>query len=159
MNGPRERTAQPVLPPWAVPVFGLLLALLLVAVGTVRFSGRDIREPDAPTVAERALRITDAKTSIQVHDASTGALIEEFHGVDGEASFVRGSVRALVREREMRELPHDAAPFRLLARADGRLTLLDPATGQRLDLEAFGARNAAIYARLLQPTPRTTTLQ
>ncbi|MBC7781542.1 MAG: photosynthetic complex assembly protein PuhC, partial [Proteobacteria bacterium] len=37
----------------------------------------------------------------------------------------------------------------LIGRADGRLTLADPATGQRIDLESFGPTNAAVFARLI----------
>ena len=42
-----------------------------------------------------------------------------------------------------------AAPFELIARADGRLTLIDTATEARIDLESFGPTNAAVFARLL----------
>ena len=142
--------AAPILPRGAVPVFGLLLAAVVVAIAAVRWSGIDIRTPDAPTVAERAMFFTDTDHhSVAVHDARSGALIAEFHGVEGEASFLRGSLRALVRERGMRGIGNKE-PFVVRARADGRLTLFDPATGERLDLESFGASNAAVYAKLLQ---------
>jgi hypothetical protein len=38
--------------------------------------------------------------------------------------------------------------MKLLGRADGRLTLLDPSTQQRIDLEAFGPSNVAVFAGL-----------
>jgi hypothetical protein len=38
--------------------------------------------------------------------------------------------------------------MQLLGRADGRLTLLDPSTQQRIDLEAFGPSNASVFAGL-----------
>ena len=41
--------------------------------------------------------------------------------------------------------------FRLTAWRDGRLTLDDPTTGSRLDLEAFGTTNEGAFARLLSP--------
>jgi putative photosynthetic complex assembly protein len=127
----------------------LLLAALVAWVAWVRASGTDIRTPDAPTVAERSLRFSDsASGSVLVEDARSGARLAEFHGVEGEASFLRGSLRALVRERGKRGIGN-TEPFVLRARADGRLTLVDPSTGERLDLESFGARNAAVYARLL----------
>ena len=44
-------------------------------------------------------------------------------------------------------------PFELIARADGRLTLVDPATGERVDLESFGPTNAGAFARLLTAQP------
>jgi putative photosynthetic complex assembly protein len=62
-------------------------------------------------------------------------------------------LRALARERQKRDLGAGPA-FELIARADGRLTLNDPATGERLDLESFGPTNAAVFARLLTAGPQ-----
>jgi putative photosynthetic complex assembly protein len=59
-----------------------------------------------------------------------------------------GALRALARERKIRGLD-GSAPFLLIGRADGRLTLEDPATGQRIDLESFGPMHAGTFARLL----------
>lgn len=124
---------------------GLLLATLL-GVAAVRWSGAEIRQPDAPPIAQRSLRFEDsADGSVRVIDARTGLQIDS---VAGEAGFLRGSLRALTRERKLRGLGSGPA-FELLARSDGRLTLADPATGQRLDLESFGPTNAAIYRRWL----------
>jgi putative photosynthetic complex assembly protein len=124
---------------------GLLLATLL-GVAAVRWSGTEIRQPDAPPIAQRSLRFEDsADGSVRVIDARTGLQIDS---VAGEAGFLRGSLRALTRERKLRGVGSGPA-FELLARSDGRLTLADPATGQRLDLESFGPNNAAIYRRWL----------
>jgi putative photosynthetic complex assembly protein len=48
------------------------------------------------------------------------------------------------------------APFELIAQADGRLTLHDPATGKRVELESFGPTNAANFSRLLALPARST---
>ena len=40
-------------------------------------------------------------------------------------------------------------PFRLTRWADGRLSVEDPTTGRRVDLGAFGAVNAASFAKLM----------
>lgn len=132
-----------------------LAALVLVSVtgvATVRLSGVEIRSPDAGPVATRSLRFEDRSDgSVAVIDGKTGLEIER---VQGEAGFLRGALRALARERRKRELGPEAA-FELIARADGRLTLSDPATGERIDLESFGPTNAGTFARLLtaQPNP------
>jgi hypothetical protein len=42
--------------------------------------------------------------------------------------------------------------FELIGHTDGRLTLLDPATGQRINLESFGPTNMSSFAKL-QPAP------
>ncbi len=62
--------------------------------------------------------------------------------------FLRGTLRALVRERRQYGVG-DEVPFRLLRGADGSLILYDPAIGRRLDLRAFGPTNAGAFASLL----------
>jgi putative photosynthetic complex assembly protein len=138
-------------PPNAIPR-GLLIAMAamvlvtVVGVGAVRLSGTSIHSPDARVAALRSLRFTDgADGSVEIRDGKTGAVIER---VQGEAGFLRGALRALARERRKRDLGPEAA-FDLIGRADGRLTLSDPATGERIDLESFGPTNAATFARLL----------
>lgn len=133
-------------PRWVLLLAATVLAGTVVSVGTLRLSGAEVREPDAPSISTRALRFEDrADGSIAVLDPATGAEVER---IQGEAGFVRGTLRALARERQMRGLGPQQ-PFELHARADGRLTLLDPATGERVDLESFGPANAANFARLL----------
>jgi putative photosynthetic complex assembly protein len=126
---------------------GALLLAVLVGVATVRLSGTEIRTPDAAAVAQRSLRFEDRPDgSVAVLDARNGQQIEAIHG---EAGFLRGALRALARERRKQGLGAEPA-FELVARADGRLTLLDPATGER---ESFGPTNAATFARLLTVQP------
>jgi len=131
-----------------VPMLALaaLVLISLISVAVVRWSGMSVHTPDAPPVATRMLRFEDRPDgSIAVIDAASGRLLER---VQGEQGFLRGSLRALARERRMREVGA-LPPFELAARADGRLTLTDPATGARLDLESFGPTNAAVFARML----------
>jgi putative photosynthetic complex assembly protein len=124
-----------------------LIVATLVAVATVRLTGMPIHSPDAEAAVTRALRFEDRPDgSVAVIDAKDGRLVET---VTGEQGFLRGALRALTRERIRRGLGPEH-PFELIGRADGRLTLVDPATGQRVDLESFGPTNAAVFARLLQ---------
>jgi putative photosynthetic complex assembly protein len=140
------------VPRQAVLGLGALLLVTLLAVAAVRLSGTEIRTPDAPTADQRSLRFEDGPDgSVRVLDARSG---EHIDSVSGEAGFLRGSLRALVRERKMRGIGSGPA-FELIARTDGRLTLMDPATGERLDLESFGPSNSAIYRRWLQGSPAT----
>jgi putative photosynthetic complex assembly protein len=136
-----------------VPLMLLASAVLATVVGVaaVRLSGVQVRQPDAATVSSRLLRFQDGpQGSVQAVDAASGAMVQQFHGEQG---FLRGALRALARERRMREMS-PMLPFELSARADGRLTLTDTATGARLDLESFGPTNAAVFARLLKPEPQ-----
>lgn len=129
---------------------GGVLALTLLAAGWVRLSGTPIRAPDAPAVTQKALRFEDRPDGgIAVIDAATG---REFDTVSGQAGFVRGTLRGLARERKRMGLGPQQ-PFMLIGRADGRLSLHDPATGRIVDLESFGPVNAGVFARLLEPAP------
>ncbi len=136
------------------PLFGAaaLVALALVAAGVGRLATRP-----APSVVgavmERDLRFADrADGAILVYQEGVAAPLTV---VTGQAGFLRGTLRALARERRLDRLGADA-PFRLSAWADGRLTLDDTATGQRIELEAFGSDNAAVFARLLAARGKTS---
>jgi putative photosynthetic complex assembly protein len=97
-------------------------------------------------VHTRQLRFEDRPDgAVAVIDADSGRLLDT---LQGEQGFLRGALRALARERRLRAVGAEP-PFELSARSDGRLTLTDPSTGQRLDLEAFGPTNAGVFARLL----------
>lgn len=134
-----------VVPRGPLIAITLLLILSVLSVAAVRLSGLEIREADAPAVKVRALRFEDRPDgAVTVLDAGSGRVIDQLYGEQG---FVRGVMRGLARERKRRGV--DSGPaFELIARGDGRLTLSDPATGQRVDLESFGP-NAREFARLL----------
>ena len=130
----------------------MFASLALVAV--VRWSGAEIRHADSPSQQVRLLRFEDRPNGdIGVVNAQTGADVAQF---SGEQGFLRGALRAMARERKRRDLG-PMEPFELHARTDGRLTLIDPATHMRLDLESFGPTNAGLFAQLLQDpqTPKT----
>ena len=124
---------------------GVMLLAMLVAVGLARWSGLDPRTPDAAVQWQRDLQFRDLPGGdIAVLDHGTGQQVARF---TGEQGFLRSSLRALARERHRESLSGDA-PFLLIGRTDGRLTLQDPSTGQRIDLESFGPSNAAVFASL-----------
>ena len=127
---------------------GLVLATV-VSAGAARLTGIGAAQTnDAPPVATRELRFEDRDDgSIDILDAGTQRRID--HVAPGTNGFLRSAMRGMVRERKRSGVGPEI-PFRLLGRADGRLTLEDPATGRRIDLESFGATNAAVFARLLQ---------
>ena len=131
--------------PWAVKLLGSMLLLILMGVGFARLQGYSAQEADAATVWQRDLVFTDGpEGSVLVIDAHSNKEIAKF---EGEQGFLRSTLRALVRERR-REGMGSATPLNLIGRADGRLTLLDPSTRQRIDLEAFGPTNAAVFGNL-----------
>lgn len=148
-----HESAPDTMPRGPLLVIAALLLVVLAGVASVRLSGTSIREPDASAIAVRSLRFEDRPDgSVAVLDARTGLQVES---VQGEAGFLRGALRAMARERRKQGLGAEPA-FDLIARADGRLTLSDPATGERVDLESFGPTNAGTFARLLTVQPATT---
>lgn len=138
-------------PRWVLLCAGGLLAFTLIAVGLVRITGNGPDQKPAPGTAERALRFEDRPDgSIAVVDGKTGALVAS---VQGEQGFLRGALRALAKQRKARGVGAEQ-PFELIARTDGGLTLFDPVTNQRVDLESFGPTNAAAFAPLLTAQPK-----
>lgn len=146
-------------PRWFLVGAGALIVFSLASVALVRITGsgpdqlaaRAAREGTI-AIEQRALRFEDRPDGgVAVIDGRTGALLTT---VQGEQGFLRGALRTLAHQRRARDLGAEQ-PFQLIAHADGRLTLFDPATGQRIDLESFGPSNAGVFARLLAlPAPQ-----
>ena len=128
-------------------LWGAVLCVLL-AVGAARLSGYQPPPPAETAVLEsRAVLFKDgAGGEVDVYASDSGRLL--LHLRPGEGSFLRGVVRALARERRSRDID-PAAPFLLSRHSDGGLVLTDDATGERIDLQAFGPTNAGTFARLL----------
>jgi putative photosynthetic complex assembly protein len=123
---------------------GAGLLAVLAAVAAVRLTGRGPQPQDAATASVRVLRFEDTPAGgIRVIDHASGA---ELDLMTGEQGFLRGVLRSLMRERRRSELDL-RAPLQLIARVDGRLTLVDPSTGRRIDLESFGPSNVAVFER------------
>lgn len=128
-----------------------VLALAVAAAGTGRVIGAGPMLPPASVLAARAIRFADLPDGgIAVSDARDGHRVGY---VAAEADgFLRASVRGLVQARKQAG-QGPAVPFELTQWSDGRLTLDDPTTRRRIDLEAFGPTNAARFARLLAGAP------
>ena len=136
------------------PLFavGAMVVAVVIAVAAVRWSGVDIRQPDAPAVVTQLLRFEDRPDgSIAVFRATDNRLVDT---ITGQSGFVRGTLRGMARERRRQDFG-SAPPFELIGRADGRLTLHDPSTGRIVDLESFGPVNAGEFARLLSLAVKT----
>jgi putative photosynthetic complex assembly protein len=152
---PTPAMQRQILPKHIALVLGLVMLATLILVAVVRYSGVDIRYADSPSQQVRLLRFADMDNGdIGVINAQDGSELARF---SGEQGFMRGALRAMARERKRRDIgPMD--PFELHARTDGRLTLIDPATHMRLDLESFGPTNAGLFAQLLQDPPAPKTI-
>ena len=123
-----------------------LLAVVILLVGNFVRSGKLEHQADADIVAKKTLRFRDLPSgAVGMISADNRQMITQ---VEGQAGFVRGILRALARDRRIRHISSDDA-FELISRADGRLTLIDLATNNRIDLESFGKDNAAEFAAFL----------
>jgi putative photosynthetic complex assembly protein len=135
-----------VIPKAILAGAGAMILISLTLVSAVRLMDLPTHEPDAPAAITREFRFEDrADGGIDVIDARTSRTVEVIHG---ESGFLRGAVRSLARDRK-RDGLGSAAPFLLVARSDGRLTLMDPQTNKRIDLESFGPTNANVFTALL----------
>ncbi len=157
MNGATTATLGPdTFPRWVLWCAGGVLAFALISVGMVRLTGNgpdQLAASAAATLAQakqsRALRFEDRPDgSIAVLDGLNGAALVS---VQGEQGFLRGALRALTRERRARGLGAEV-PFQLVSRQDGGMTLLDPLTSQRVDIDSFGPSHVAAFAPLLVAT-------
>jgi putative photosynthetic complex assembly protein len=135
-----------------------LIGFSILAAIVGRIDGQGAQEPVSTPVAERLLRFEDrADGAVLVYDAQKNPTDLGATPIDvavGENGFLRGTLRGFARTRHLSGVQADA-PFRLTAWADGRLTLVDPATGRHTELEAFGIDNVKVFANFL-PLPART---
>jgi putative photosynthetic complex assembly protein len=137
-------------PQWVLYCAAGIIAFSLISVGLIRITGNGPDQKAAAPTVQRSLIFQDQHDGgVRVEDGLTGKTLAVLHGEQG---FVRGTLRALSRERYSRGIGSEV-PFDLIARVDGRVTLFDPSTGQRVDLESFGPTNTGEFARFLAMQP------
>ena len=104
-------------------------------------------QPSPPALESRDIRFADRPDgAIAIIDSATG---REISLVPPRSNgFIRGVLRGMFRTRKLESLGHDGW-FRLARESDGRLSLLDPQTNRRIDLDSFGPTNSAAFAQLL----------
>lgn len=125
---------------------GLMLAAL-AAAGAARFADVGVtRLPTLPAVQSRAIAFADRNDGAVVVTERAGETVAVVP--PGEGGFLRGVMRGFARDRKLRGIGPEA-PFELMRRTDGRLSLTDPSTGRVVELDAFGPANVAVFARLL----------
>lgn len=125
-----------------------LVTFAILAAVTARVGGIGVtRVANTEAIAIRELRFVDRTDGgVDVVAADSNKTIDILP--PGQDGFVRIVLRNLARERIRREQERHI-PFRLTRWADGRLSVEDPTTGRRVDLGAFGAVNAASFAKLM----------
>lgn len=143
-----ERPTAPRFPRGPLIGAGVLIGLSITLATIGRLSGFADSRPTAAPVASRELLFRDRPDGgVAVLDARDTAVPIALIAPQTNG-FLRATMRGLARQR-LREDDGAETPFRLTAWADGRLTLEDPATHRRVEMEAFGNTNAQVFARLL----------
>ena len=124
----------------------VLLSIMTAAAGQI--TGAANSTPTAAPVAARDLLFRDRPDgSVAVFDATdTSKPIDII--APATNGFLRATMRGLARQR-LRQDADREVPFHLTEWADGRLTLEDPTTGRRVEMEAFGITNEEVFASLL----------
>lgn len=148
MSTPQHTHNDMKVPPAMLYMIGGLILVVLALVGLSQLTGIGQQKDAAfDTVNTRMLRFDDTPDGgIAVYDHATDALL--FTYTDGDDGFVRTALRAMAFDRARAEVGREA-PFRLMRTYRDHLVLEDPATGNLVTLAAFGARNEANFARLL----------
>lgn len=128
---------------------GGVLGLTLLTVALLRINGIEFSQVPADAVAleTRELRfVDDAAGAVLVHRVPDDRVIQVLE--PGTNSFIRGVLRSINRERRLRNIDI-YEPYQLTRWDDGRLSLHDPATGELVDLGAFGKTQLDAFTVLL----------
>jgi putative photosynthetic complex assembly protein len=138
----------PPFPRNTLIIAGAVVVLSIMTAAAGRLTGASNSAPTAAPIAARDLLFRDRPDGgVAVFDAAdTSQPIDVF--APATNGFLRATMRGLARQRLRQDADRDI-PFRLTEWADGRLTLEDPTTGRRVEMEAFGITNEEVFAGLL----------
>lgn len=106
-----------------------------------------VAQIEAASVHTRVLQfVSNADGTLSIVDQASGRTIETQAADSG--GFVRGLLRGIAREHKVRGVT-GVPTARVTLWKDGRLTLDDVATGESIDLGAFGGGNRKTFEDLL----------
>ena len=133
-----NRDEQPI-PRAVLRAAGILILAILAVVGWARLSGM---EPIAQTAGDGGRGRTRAgadaprrRWRLTVTDGATGALVADLGPTEG--GLRSAAERALAHARKMNGLDM-TAPVTVVRWQGGKYSVIDPATGWRTELRAFG---------------------
>ncbi|MCZ8374806.1 MAG: photosynthetic complex assembly protein PuhC [Beijerinckiaceae bacterium] len=146
-----------VFPGWFLAGAAGLMGLAIVSAGIGRYQ-KAINGP-APmpaVVAEVSIRFEARPDGSMLIRRLPDDRVIEHLPTDG-SGFMRGIQRSLNRDRAMRQLDRDA-PYRLVKRANGRHAVIDPLSGERIELDGFGPSHSQHVGRLIDQGQSQTGL-
>jgi putative photosynthetic complex assembly protein len=121
-----------------IPLFTVVAVLGCVVVlsAAARFTGFATQPAPPPVIATTELTFSDlADGGVAVHDFATGKIVATIAARND--GFLRTTLRVLAGQRAKLGIGPEK-PFLLEALQGGRIELTDTATGQNVELEAFG---------------------
>lgn len=147
---PGSKSAMPQITP-PRPILRVAVAMIILtfilAILASQFGIFKSSDVYANPVAQRALSFSDAPDGgILVKDGSTGEVALSLP--PGTNGFIRGALRAMADRRRVAKKSPDA-PFLLTAWGDGRITIDDPETGERIAVSSFGPTQVRSFINLL----------
>ncbi|MEM8980288.1 MAG: photosynthetic complex assembly protein PuhC [Pseudomonadota bacterium] len=127
-------------------MFGLaLLSLVLVTFSVLTDRPHSAVPPITDVAKERSFILEANDEGYAFVKGTDGALIAELDPDQG--GFIAGVVRGVSRKRIVAQAEQDA-PVRLVQFTNGRIMLFDDASNFQLDLNGFGAKHHAAFAKL-----------
>ncbi|MCS6987808.1 MAG: photosynthetic complex assembly protein PuhC [Sphingomonadaceae bacterium] len=159
-----RRHPEPPVPKRALMAIGALVLATFALTGSVALGLLDRPKPASVQRVEQGIPVVAARRLVFL-DRPDGALVIAEPGAPGvvqviapgtHQGFVRGVIRSMARERRLRELGPEL-PYRLMLWGDGRLSLLDEATGRVVELDSFGRDNRAAFRALLPMPPEESS--
>ena len=140
-----------------VPLYAMagLGVVALLITGGARLAGIEpVQVRRAPIAAAADLRFADlADGSVQVVDAHDGRVVDTLPPQSN--AFLRTVMRGFAQAR-VRAGIDDQQPFRIERNVDAHLSLSDPVTGRRVELNPFGEINAETFGRLIPADAQRT---
>jgi len=129
-------------------ILSLVIAINFLGTQTVDLT------PSRTAVITRPLIFRDAPAgAIAVYDEGAR---DPFVVLPRENNtFMASALRLMGQSRERRSKAGPESPFVLTLWSDGKLSLSDPATGEALELAAFGQTNAKTFTQLLPSAGKT----
>lgn len=125
-----------------------LIGFTLISVAAVRMdaiaTGPTVEPSPVETIAVRFIDRPDG--AVVVRHADDDRLLAVLD--PGSNGFVRGVLRGLARERKRQGIGMEPA-FEISRWEDGHLSLADPTTAQKVELNAFGPTNVGSFTSLL----------
>jgi putative photosynthetic complex assembly protein len=135
-----------VIPRPVLIAAGIMIAVTILGSAWARWTGATaVSAPESEALAVRDLGFRDLPNG-GIEVLEEGEVVDVIAPEQG--GFLRGVLRALARQRMLAEVGPEA-PFRVTHWADGRLSIEDPETRERIEVNAFGPDNLEAFSRLV----------